>query len=101
MHGVVESSGTWVVNPSSRSLGNYTTIYYIIKIKPTRFNFGETFLKPVLDQIAILLAAQSYDVWLGNFRGNRYSKSHIRLSPKQAQFWKFRYESLNFCEFII
>ncbi|XP_046640894.1 lipase member K-like [Daphnia pulicaria] len=63
MHGVVESSGTWVVNPSSRSL-------------------------------AILLAAQSYDVWLGNFRGNRYSKSHIRLSPKQAQFWKFSWDEI-------
>nr|CAH0101930.1 unnamed protein product [Daphnia galeata] len=63
MHGVVESSGTWLVNPSSRSL-------------------------------AILLADQSYDVWLGNYRGNRYSRRHITLNPKQAQFWKFSWDEI-------
>nr|CAH0105823.1 unnamed protein product [Daphnia galeata] len=63
MHEVVESSGTWLVNPTSRSL-------------------------------AILLADQSYDVWLGNY-SNRYSRrQHISLNPKQAQFWKFSWDEI-------
>ncbi|KAK4026337.1 hypothetical protein OUZ56_015343 [Daphnia magna] len=63
MHGVLESSGTWLVNPSSRSL-------------------------------AMLLASQSYDVWLGNFRGNRYARKHVSLNPKRAQFWKFSWDEI-------
>lgn len=30
-----------------------------------------------------------YPVWLGNFRGNRYSLEHKTLSTKDSQFWDF------------
>ncbi|XP_053997911.1 uncharacterized protein LOC128886773 [Hylaeus anthracinus] len=39
--------------------------------------------------LAYLLADQGYDVWLGNLRGNTYSKGHISLSPKDSTFWDF------------
>ena len=32
--------------------------------------------------IAYVLAACGYDVWLGNFRGNRYSDGHIILNQR-------------------
>lgn len=38
-----------------------------------------------------MLADKGYDVWLGNTRGNRYSKAHVALDPKSAEFWKYRY----------
>ncbi|KAL6431782.1 hypothetical protein ACFW04_007353 [Cataglyphis niger] len=41
--------------------------------------------------LAYLLADEGYDVWLGNFRGNTYSKAHISLSPSNLTFWDFRY----------
>lgn len=62
-HGVLQSSGTWLVNPSSRSL-------------------------------AILLVEQSYDVWLGNFRGNKYSRKHATLDPNSDEYWKFSWDQI-------
>ncbi|XP_025265045.1 lipase 3-like isoform X2 [Camponotus floridanus] len=43
---------------------------------------------------AYLLADQGYDVWLGNFRGNTYSKAHIFLSPLNSTFWNFSFHEM-------
>ncbi|EFN62714.1 Lipase 1 [Camponotus floridanus] len=44
--------------------------------------------------LAYLLADQGYDVWLGNFRGNTYSKAHISLSPLNSTFWNFSFHEM-------
>ncbi|XP_021951739.1 lipase 3 [Folsomia candida] len=46
--------------------------------------------------LAYLLADSCYDVWLGNARGNTYSRRHITLSPdtdKEA-FWDFSWNEM-------
>lgn len=39
--------------------------------------------------LPFLLADMGYDVWLGNNRGNKYSKKHISHSPSSTAFWNF------------
>lgn len=39
--------------------------------------------------LAYLLADAGYDVWLGNARGNKYSRRHTSKHPALNDFWQF------------
>ncbi|KAK5643345.1 hypothetical protein RI129_007190 [Pyrocoelia pectoralis] len=39
--------------------------------------------------LAFMLANAGYDVWLGNFRGSRYSSSHSYLNSQSEVYWNF------------
>ncbi|EKM80741.1 hypothetical protein AGABI1DRAFT_71247 [Agaricus bisporus var. burnettii JB137-S8] len=39
--------------------------------------------------LAFVLAENGYDVWLGNNRGNKYSKKSIHHSSTSSKFWDF------------
>ena len=38
---------------------------------------------------ALMLARAGYDVWLGNNRGNHYSKTHVNLTVDDNAYWDF------------
>ncbi|KAK5082896.1 cholesterol esterase [Lithohypha guttulata] len=42
------------------------------------------------------LASQGYDVWLGNNRGNKYSKKSTKHSPSSIRFWNFSIDDFAF-----
>ncbi|PAA70176.1 hypothetical protein BOX15_Mlig031964g1 [Macrostomum lignano] len=56
---------------------------------------GFTWVSNLANQsLAYRLSEAGYDVWLGNVRGNTYSKAHVRLSPHQLEFWKFSWDQM-------
>uniref|UniRef100_A0A1B0G0L8 Lipase n=1 Tax=Glossina morsitans morsitans TaxID=37546 RepID=A0A1B0G0L8_GLOMM len=44
--------------------------------------------------LAYLLADYNYDIWLGNARGNRYSRNHTFLDPEGEKFWEFSWHEI-------
>ncbi|XP_026725377.1 lipase 3-like [Trichoplusia ni] len=47
--------------------------------------------------LAYVLAEAGYDVWLGNARGNFYSRNHLSLNPSSTfnqNFWKFSWDEI-------
>lgn len=44
--------------------------------------------------LAYLLSDQGYDVWMGNARGNRYSRKNVKFSPTLLKFWNFDWHEI-------
>uniref|UniRef100_A0A6M2DPB7 Lipase n=1 Tax=Xenopsylla cheopis TaxID=163159 RepID=A0A6M2DPB7_XENCH len=44
--------------------------------------------------LAYLLHDAGYDVWMGNARGNTYSRGHLKYNPDLKKFWDFTWHHI-------
>lgn len=92
---------------------HYILTIYRIPTSPKLTQLNETIQKPVVflqhgilcasddwiingpeTSLAYMFADAGYDVWLGNARGNTYSRQHRHIHPDKSDFWKFSWHEI-------
>ena len=79
-HGLTSSSANWLVSGPNRALG---------RSKSDVTNYDNLLNETIS---AYVLADNGYDVWLGNYRGNQYSRVHLSMDPDSMwdnDYWHF------------
>lgn len=64
----------------------------ILRFTDKDLNFNHKLLKIIF--AAYILADQGYDVWMGNSRGNTYSRGHEQFLPTDSKYWNFSFHEM-------
>ncbi|XP_030384539.1 lipase 3 [Scaptodrosophila lebanonensis] len=95
----VETEDGYVLNmfriPYSPKLNNAQEQRPVVFIQHGLFSCSDCFLLNGPDNaLAYNFADAGYDVWLGNARGNLYSRQNTKMSVNHPYFWKFSWHEI-------
>ncbi|XP_075144720.1 lipase 3-like [Haematobia irritans] len=96
---LVETEDGYILNlfriPYSPKLQNENVKKPVIFIQHGLFSCSDCFLLNGPDNaLAYNLADGGFDVWLGNARGNIYSRNNSRISVNHPYFWRFSWHEI-------
>lgn len=81
--------------PYSHKLGNEGSIRPAVLLQHGLFSNSDCWLSGGPDNaLAYLLADAGFDVWLGNARGNIYSRDNAFISLNNPKFWHFDWHEI-------
>jgi lysosomal acid lipase/cholesteryl ester hydrolase len=90
-----------IVNPLLQEKGRPVLLWHGLLSSSRDFVINDPFgflndtSKVTDNNLGFLLSKRGYDVWLGNTRGNTYSRNHTTLNPeKDKKFWNFSYDEM-------
>ena len=87
-HGLLCSSADWVLSDPPKALGNGNLRY---PQGPLYELYDNHWIRNIIFTfLAFIMSDAGYDVWLGNYRGNTYSRRHEHLDPDEYDYWRFR-----------
>ncbi|EDW03336.1 GH10558 [Drosophila grimshawi] len=95
----VETEDGYLLNmfriPYSPNLDNVKGPRPAVLIQHGLFSCSDCFLLNGPDNaLAYNYADAGYDVWLGNARGNIYSRNHTKMSTKHPYYWAFSWHEI-------
>ncbi|XP_011184338.2 lipase 3 [Zeugodacus cucurbitae] len=95
----VETSDGYLLNvfriPYSHKLNNANARRPVVYLQHGLFSCSDCFLLNGPDNaIAYLFADAGFDVWLGNGRGNIYSRNNTKMSLNSTNFWQFSWHEI-------
>ena len=81
--------------PYSHRIQNQNKTRPVVFLQHGLLCSSDSFLASGADNaLAYNLADAGYDVWLGNARGNTYSRQHKHITPESSEFWNFSWHEI-------
>ncbi|XP_067671210.1 lysosomal acid lipase/cholesteryl ester hydrolase-like [Haliotis asinina] len=81
--------------PHGRGTNTPGTVRPVVMLQHGLLGSATNFLdNPANQSLAYILADAGADVWLGNVRGNMYSRAHKTLKPSDDTFWEWSFDEM-------